>query len=144
MTPSDILPEAFRFKPVPIARARHDGWSPQRQCRFVAALLTTGSVNAAAKAVGSTRTSAYRLRGRPGAESFAAAWDAALTYARNELFAVLFERATVGVVVPRRYRGEFVGTRHYYDNAAGLAALRDPPVPPHRVKSDKGDKSDEG
>lgn len=126
-TPSDPFP----FTPVPIARARHDGWSAERQHRFIAALAETGSVNAAARAVGSTRTSAYRLRARPGAESFAAAWEAALSGARAERFALLFERATAGVLVPRRYRGEFVGTRHFHDNAAGLAALRDPPESPH-------------
>ncbi len=125
------LPSAYRFAPVPMTRTRHDGWSAERQQRFVVALAATGIVSAAARAVGSTRTSAYRLRGRPGAEGFAAAWDAALSDARAERFALLFERATAGVLVPRRYRGEFVGTRHFYDNAAGLAALRDPPVPPH-------------
>lgn len=114
-----------------MARSRHDGWSAERQQRFIAALAETCSVNAAARAVGSTRTSAYRLRGRPGAQSFAAAWDNALSCARAERFDILFERATVGVLVPRRYRGEFIGTRHFSDNAAGLAALREPPVPPH-------------
>lgn len=119
------------FTPIPFARARHDGWPPERQRRFIDALGKLGCVNAAARAVGASRPGVYRLRARPGAESFAAAWDAALSDARAERFATLFERATVGVLVPRRYRGEFVGTLHFYDNAAGLAALRDPPVPPH-------------
>lgn len=123
---------AYPFTPVPIARARHDGWSPERQRRFIDALGRLGCVNAAARALGSSRTSVYKLRSRPGAESFAAAWDAALGAARADRFALLFERATVGVLVPRRYRNAFVGTRHFFDNAAGLAALRDPPVPPHR------------
>jgi len=129
--PSEAPRELPPFIPVPITRARHDGWSPDRQRRFIAALAYSGSVHAAAKAVGSSRTGAYRLRARAGAESFAAAWDAVLSDARDELFSILFERAMVGVLVPRRYRGEFVGTRHYYDNVAGMAALRDPPVPPH-------------
>lgn len=128
---SDTRPPPIAFTPVPMTRARHDGWSADRQRRFIIALSETCSVNAAARAVGSTRTSAYRLRGRPGAESFAAAWDMALSAARAERFEILFERATAGVLLPRRYRGEFVGTRHFHDNAAGLAALRDPPVPPH-------------
>lgn len=131
MTAPDTLADPFPFTPVPSARARHDGWSPERQRRFVTALAKLGSVNAAARAVGSTRTSAYRLRSRADAESFAAAWDAALSDARTRRFDALFERATIGVLVPRRYRGEFVGTRHFHDNAAGIAALRDPPVPPH-------------
>jgi hypothetical protein len=119
------------FTPVPVARARHDGWSVERQRRFVAALGTLGSVNAAARAVGSSRTGVYRLRARTGAESFAAAWDATLAHARAVRFDQLLERAVSGVIVPLHYRGQFVGTRHLYDNGAALAALRDPPVPPH-------------
>ena len=136
MTQSDQPdPELPSFVPVPTARVRHDGWSPERQRRFLAALATLGSVHAAARAVGSSRTGAYRLRARPGAESFAAAWDAVLSDARAQAFATLFERATVGVLVPRKYRGEFVGTRHFYDNAAGFAALRQPPEPPLRERA---------
>ena len=130
-SPASAATPTFPFAPVP-TRPRHDGWSPDRQRRFIDALATLGSVNAAAGAVGASRASAYALRARPGAESFAAAWDAALSHARAERFDILFERAMTGVLVPRRYRGEFVGTRHYFDNAAGLAALRDPPVPPRR------------
>lgn len=66
------------FRPVPL-RARADGWSEARQCAFLAQLYVTGSVAAAARAVGMTRASAYRLRARPGAESFAAMWDRVLT-----------------------------------------------------------------
>lgn len=45
------------------------------QCAFLAALFATGSVSGAAKAVGRSRDTAYALRKRPGAHSFAAAWD---------------------------------------------------------------------
>jgi len=65
------------FRPVPL-RARHDGWTPDRQRDFIAQIRLTGSVDAAARAVGMRRETAYRLRRRHGAESFAAAWDAAL------------------------------------------------------------------
>ena len=63
------------FHPVPL-RARRDGWSVTRQCEFLAQLYLTGSVTAAARAVGMSRASAYRLREREGAESLAHAWDA--------------------------------------------------------------------
>ena len=66
------------FHPVPL-RARADGWSEARQCGFLAQLYLTGSVTAAARAVGMTRASVYRLRARCGAESFAHAWDQVLT-----------------------------------------------------------------
>ena len=64
------------FVPVP-TRARRDGWSAARQAQFIGALAETGSVAAAAARVGMSRESAWRLRARDGAESFAAAWDVA-------------------------------------------------------------------
>jgi hypothetical protein len=42
---------------------------------FIAALARTGCVGRAAAAAGMSRESAYRLRRRKGAGSFAAAWD---------------------------------------------------------------------
>jgi hypothetical protein len=65
------------FYPVPV-RTRRDGWTVERQAEFVGMLAETGSVLGACEAVGMSRKSAYRLRALPGAESFAAAWDAAL------------------------------------------------------------------
>lgn len=65
------------FTPVKL-RTRKDGWSLTVQCAFLAQLYVTGSVAAAAKAVGRSRASAYKLRQRPGATSFAKNWDAIL------------------------------------------------------------------
>ncbi|MEO6389333.1 MAG: hypothetical protein ABIT16_02810 [Croceibacterium sp.] len=65
------------FYPVP-TRTRRDGWTVQRQADFLGMLAETGSVIGACEAVGISRKGAYKLRARPGAESFAAAWDAAL------------------------------------------------------------------
>lgn len=65
------------FIPVPV-RARSDGWTAERQCAFIAALARTGCVGSAAEAAGMSRETAYRLRRRKGAESFAAAWDSIL------------------------------------------------------------------
>jgi hypothetical protein len=62
------------FMPVP-ARARRDGWTPERQRIFIAALARSGCVGQAAREAGMSRESAYRLRRREGAQSFAAAWD---------------------------------------------------------------------
>lgn len=67
------------FHPVPVGK-RHDGWTPARQVAFIGMLYETRSVVAAAKAVGMGRESAYRLRKRPGAAGFAAAWDAAMGF----------------------------------------------------------------
>jgi hypothetical protein len=65
------------FVPVPV-RARGDGWTVERQGRFIGLFAETGSVAEAARRVGVSRTSAYKLRARPGAESFAHAWDRVL------------------------------------------------------------------
>ena len=65
------------FHPV-LLRPREDGWSVVRQCEFLAQLYLTGSVAAAARKVGMSRASAYRLRKRAGAEGFAHACDAVL------------------------------------------------------------------
>lgn len=65
------------FHPVPVA-ARKDGWTPARQAAFIGLLAQTRSVEAACRALSMGRESAYRLRKRPGAAGFAAAWDTAL------------------------------------------------------------------
>jgi hypothetical protein len=69
------------FTPVPRQRRRRDGWSEERQKAFIVALAVCGTVSKAARAVGSTARSAYRLLDSPGADSFAAAWDAPSTRA---------------------------------------------------------------
>lgn len=66
------------FEPVPV-NPRRDGWTPERQRAFIGALAESGYVSHAAQAVQMTKESAYWLRRRPGAESFAAAWRAALS-----------------------------------------------------------------
>ena len=72
-------PRIPAFVPVP-TRARRDGWTLARQAQFIGALAETGSVAAAAARVGMSRESAWRLRSREGAESFAAAWDVARVF----------------------------------------------------------------
>jgi hypothetical protein len=73
-------PPVIAFTPVPLRR-RADGWSPELQLRFIVALSRGLNPGEAARAVGKNRQNAYALRKRPGAESFAAAWDAAIAFA---------------------------------------------------------------
>ena len=73
-------PRIPRFTPVPL-RTRSDGWTPLRQAEFIGMLAETRSVAAAARFVGMARETAYRLRRKPGAQEFAAAWDAAMGHA---------------------------------------------------------------
>ena len=63
----------------------HDprGWTPARQLGFMRAMTRCGSARAAAAAVGKSVRSAYLLRDKPGAASFAAAWDQAALLGRR-------------------------------------------------------------
>ena len=119
---------------VPV-RARHDGWTPACQHAFILRLALGGCVAWAARAVGKTKASAYRLRERPGAESFASAWDKALGWGRARSVDLGFERALCGEAVPVMYRGRRVGTRQRFDNRLLMAVLnamgrREPEAPP--------------
>ena len=76
------LPPFILFEPVP-GRARHDGWTPELQRRFILMLAHGLRPGEAARRIGKTRSTAYALRSRTGGESFAAAWDAALRFVRD-------------------------------------------------------------
>lgn len=112
------------FTPVP-GRARRDGWTPERQQQFLAALARAGTVTAAARAVGMTARSAYTLRRRAGEDSgFARAWDAALERGCDDALAIVTGRAIEGELVPIIRRGRLVGEYRRYDTRAAIAVLR--------------------
>ena len=52
-----------------------------------------------------TKQSAYKLRGRAGAESFAAAWDTALAMGYDRAYALAVDQARNGITTPRYYKG---------------------------------------
>jgi DNA-binding phage protein len=114
------------FLPVPL-RTRADGWTPARQAAFLGALAETRSVSAAARKVRMARETAYRLRKLPGAESFAAAWDAVLGRVTPGRRKVTPEerarRAIEGLLKPVMYRGKHVATARKADNSALLGHL---------------------
>jgi hypothetical protein len=118
------------FLPVPL-RARGDGWTPERQARFVGLLAETGSVAEAARRVGMGRESAWRLRSRPGAESFAHAWDAVAAIRRGErmpprkiTLAELREYAIDGPFVVHLRRRRFVRALRKPSTSALLRHMR--------------------
>ena len=96
------------FTPVPLLRKRANGWSAERQRRFVAALSVMGAVGPAARAVGMGRASAYRLRERAGATSFAEAWDIALAVGEDAQYSAALDLAINGVTTVRVLRGGMV------------------------------------
>lgn len=97
-------------------RWRTDGWTPERQRRFLIVLSMTGSVTEACGEVGLSRESAYRLRRKPEGRLFARLWDAARLIARDRLADEAIERAMKGTVETVVYHGEEVGTRQRHDN----------------------------
>lgn len=115
------------FHPVPV-RPRGDGWTAERQAQFIGMLAQTGSVVAAAQAVGMGRESAYRLRRRPGAAGFAAAWDAALKkpHKRVDLASAKAtglepaQRFAGGLIQVVVYRGKFTACARKEDTNALL------------------------
>jgi hypothetical protein len=114
------------FVPAPM-RARADGWTAERQARFLVALARTRSVCEAARAVGMARETAYRLRKARGGESFAGAWDAVLGRVREEKRKVTIEerlaRAFGALVKPVVWQGELAGLQPKCDNSALLDHL---------------------
>jgi hypothetical protein len=120
-------PRVPPFVPVPL-RNRSDGWTNERQARFLAALAITRSVAAAARTVGMARETAYRLRTKRGAESFARAWDQVLGRASANRKVSPEERAlrAIGTLIqPRVYRGKCTGIAQKADNSALLGHLAD-------------------
>lgn len=87
--------EAPAFTPAP-TRKKHSGWTADRQRKFIEHLSLTGSVGEASAIAGVNSRSAYRLRNKAGAESFARAWDSALSLAATRLAAIAFDRALHG------------------------------------------------
>ena len=138
----------YRWVPVR-RRPRRDGWTPEKQRRFIEALADTGLVGHAAKSVGMSRESAARLRRAPGNEAFARAWDAARHHAGSLLEDVAFERAIEGtehnifdeygtVVCTKRVYSVPLLTfllKHLKPERYGLEARVKPPTPPVAVEA---------
>jgi len=66
-------------------KTRSDGWTAERQLRFLDELARTRCVVSAAASAGMSRESAYRLRGRKDGALFAVLWDRAFQPERAEI-----------------------------------------------------------
>lgn len=120
------LPDFLRFEPVPL-RAQHNGMTPALQLRFILALARGGGPDEAARALGKSRQSVYRLRKKPGAESFASAWDRAQAFARRASAAGSSPGGNLGIdtlLVPRTYRGRVIGFVQREDIGGTLRTLK--------------------
>ncbi|MBX7483123.1 hypothetical protein [Qipengyuania qiaonensis] len=133
------------FHAVPL-RVRTDGWTPLRQAEFIGHLAATRSVAEAARNVSMARETAYRLRTKPGAQGFAAAWDVALACmashagkarllaaleaaceamkpSRKVTVEQLTWRVETGLWQVRLRAGRYAGVRRKADNSALFALL---------------------
>ena len=112
------------FDPVPQARRRRVGWDADRQRAFIALLARVPSVGKAARAVGMSRRSAYKLLDKPGAEQFAKAWDAALDFGMDRLRASGIGRCLDGGdFVPVFRKGRMVRVEFRRNDGLAIALL---------------------
>ncbi|MEM6610556.1 MAG: hypothetical protein AAF689_18505 [Pseudomonadota bacterium] len=121
-TDPSFEPDASIAHQLPRA-VRHDGWTPDKQIAFLQTLAATGSVAAAARSVGMSRQSAYKLRARLDDAPFGAAWRQATQSGRELLVEAALERAINGVEVPHYWQGELVGTSRRFDERLTTALL---------------------
>jgi len=103
--------------------ARHDGWTPARQARFLRRLGATHCVSEAARSVGMSRQSAYKLRNRLRGEPFGVAWECAFRRKFDALADSAMTRAIHGVEVPHFFKGELIHTSRRYDERLTVALL---------------------
>jgi len=117
------IPAFLRFRAVPV-RARRDGWTPRLQLRLILNLALGMGPGEAAARLGRSRQTAYALREKPGAEEFAAAWDAAVEFAHEARTAprplAFMQSGVETILVPRYYRGRLVGFVQREDLGAAM------------------------
>ena len=118
------------FTPVPRLKDRSNGWKPKIQHAFIEALADTGSVASACRMVGRSTPGAYYLRRQPGAEEFAAAWEAALDIGMQRIEDTAMDRALNGVEMPVYSYGKLIGSRISYNDRLLMFMLRN--RAPHR------------
>lgn len=104
------------FEPYLHPQPRSNSITPDKQRAFVSQLAATGIVQQAARHIGKSMEALYKLRARPGAEGFAAAWDAAVERGVTRLEDCALERAIQGTPTPIVGRDAIIGWWHKPDN----------------------------
>ena len=111
---TDLPPEPddplLGFAPYVHRAPRRNSITPARQREFIATLAATGIVTQAARSIGASLEALYRLRHQPGAEGFAAAWEAALDRGIARLEDCAIELAIAGEELPIVSAGQLLGT----------------------------------
>ena len=101
--------------PDPDADPHPDRWNKPRMAAFLRELAACHSVSAAARSVGMSRQSAYRLRARLKGEPFDLGWETAFQHSYDALHQAALERALHGTPVPVFFNGAQIGTRQHFD-----------------------------
>lgn len=130
---ADGLP-VIEFDPVPQSRKRRIGWDARRQRAFVALLAHTPSIGFAARKVGLSPQSYYRLIAKPGAESFAKAVDLAIDHGLMQLRLSSVGRGLGEDAVPVFRRGRHVRTELRRNDRLAIAVLRQAASDPDRMR----------
>ena len=112
------------FAPVPHKQPRRNSITASRQRAFIAALAASGVVAQAARSIGASLEALYKLRHRPGAEGFAAAWDEAVDRGVRRLEDCALARAIEGEERMVVSAGKVVGTERRHNEGLVMFFLR--------------------
>ena len=132
----DATDEPIDFTPVPRQRQRRNGWTPEAQRAFIAAVEQCGCVARSARAIGMSPRSVYRLLEADGADSFAAALDQAIARGVERVRDEAMLRALHGSWVPVVRRGRVVRMEFRFNDklALGILSGRDGSVADRRER----------
>ncbi|MGN7998648.1 hypothetical protein [Sphingomonas sp. 22176] len=109
--------------PTPVRAVRADGWTAERQRKFLEMLAEGHSITNTCLALGMSVTSAYALRRSARGAAFALGWQAALLLAREHLADALLERAVHGSVETITRPDGSTITRQRHDNRLAMHML---------------------
>jgi len=121
LAPDDPL---LGFRPVPHKAARRNSIGPARQRAFVASMAECGIVTQAARSIGASMEALYKLRQRPGAEEFRAAWDMAVDRGVMRLEDTALARAIEGEERMIVSGGKLLGFETRYNDNLVMFFLR--------------------
>jgi hypothetical protein len=112
------------FVPAPHTHPRANSITPDRQRAFIAHLAATGIVAEAAGHIGASLEALYKLRHKPGAEGFAAAWDEAVERGVMRIEHGALQRAIEGVERPIVSGGKLLGWHRVHHEGLVMFLLR--------------------
>lgn len=112
------------FAPYIHKQPRSNSITPDRQRTFIAALAASGIVTQAARVIGASLEALYKIRNMPGAEGFAAAWEAAVDRGMARLEDCALERAIAGEERFVVRGGDVVARWRRYDTPLLMFLLR--------------------